>query len=125
MTQTDNKRAHDFVVRLFAHHKVNQPWLENQAIKIEEALADRFAEVPAPSVTANFEENGFELDLVIEAGNMAEAYDLLGQVLRLVEETAGIEFGRTGADEVRSDYASPRDNDSDHDFTGLAPTPAC
>jgi hypothetical protein len=124
MTQTDNKRDHDFVVRLFAPHKVNEPWLENQAVKIEDALTGRFPEVPEPSVTANFEENGFELDLIIQAESLAEAYDKLGRVLEIVEETAGIQLG-DGAEEVRSDYASAPDDDSDHDFMGLEPTPAC
>ncbi len=55
---------------------------------------------------------------------MAEAYDKLGKVLEVVEETAGIRLGGDGADEVRSDYASASDDDSDHDFAGLAPTPA-
>lgn len=123
MTQMDNKREHDFVVRLFAPHKVNEPWLENQAAKIEDALTGRFAEVLEPAVTANFAENGFELDLIVQAQNMAEAYDLLGQVLAVVEEAAGIRLGDS-ADEVRSDYASAPDDDGEHDFAGLTPTPA-
>jgi hypothetical protein len=122
MTQTENKQQ-DLVVRLFATQKVNAPWLENQAIKIEDALNGRFPDVPEPSVTANFAENGFELDLIIEADTMADAYNRLGEILKVVEETAGIELG--GDDEVRSDYASASSDDDDHDFSNLSPAPAC
>ena len=123
MTQTEIKREHDFLVRLFAPHKVNRPWLEEQAVKVEDALLGRFPDVPEPAVTANFEENGFELDLIVQARSMAEAYDKLGKVLEVVEGAAGIKLGNDGVDEIRSDYASAPDDGADHDFAGLAPTP--
>lgn len=115
----DSKIERDFVVLLATPHKVNEPWLENQAIKIEEALLD-CPEVSGPSVTASFAENGFELDLTVEASSMAEAYDKLGRALRVVEETAGIMLGAESADEIRSGYESLELPDS-HDTAALAP----
>lgn len=115
----ESKIERDFVVLLATPHKVNEPWLENQVIKIEEALIERCPEMPGPSVTANFEENGFELDLTVEASSMAEAYDKLGQALRVVEETAGIMLGAESADEIRSGYESAEL--SDHDTATLTP----
>lgn len=102
----DKSIERDFVVLLCTQHKVNEPWLEDQAVKIEEALAERCPEIAGPSVTANFAENGFELDLTVQAHSMAEAYDRLGQALRVVEETAGIMLGAARADEVRAAYES-------------------
>lgn len=114
----ENKIERDFFVLLNTKHRVNPPWLENQAIQIEEALIARCPDISGPSVTANFDENGFELDLTVEAGSMAETYDLLGQALRVVEETAGIKLGAASTDEVRSAYESAEA--PSHDTTTLA-----
>lgn len=111
--KAENKIEYCFVVRLYTEQKINEPWLENQAILIEEALTSRCPDIPGPSVTANFAENGFELDLIIEATGMADAYDQLGQVLKVVEETAGISLGGASAGEVRSDFVSPETPDHD------------
>lgn len=113
----DNKIERDFFVLLCTQHKVNEPWLENQAVKIEEALIEQCPDITGPSVTANFAENGFELDLTVEASSMAETYDRLGQVLRIVEETAGIMLAAASADEVRAAYESVES--PDHDTTAL------
>lgn len=102
-----SQSEYDILVVLNSSHKINEPWLERQAIRIEEALIDQCPDVPGPSVTANFAENGFELDLTICATGMADAYDKLGKVLKLVEETAEISLGEAGATaEVRSAYRS-------------------
>lgn len=113
----ENKIERDFFVLLSTKHKVNPPWLENQAIQIEEALTERCPDISGPSVTANFDENGFELDLTVEAGSMAKTYDLLGQALRVVEETAGIKLAAS-TDEVRSAYESAEA--PNHDTATLA-----
>lgn len=114
----DSRIERDFFVLLCTQHKVNEPWLENQAVKIEEALVDGCPNICGPSVTANFAENGFELDLTVEASSMAETYDRLGQALRVVEETAGIKLGAASADEIRSGYESVEP--SNHDTAALA-----
>lgn len=115
----ETKIERDFFVLLGTEHKVNHPWLENQAIKIEEALLERCPDISGPSVTVNFEENGWELDLTVEARNMAEAYDRLGQALRVVEETAQIALGTASTDEVRSAYESTEAGK--HDTATLTP----
>jgi hypothetical protein len=115
MTPTENMTEHDILVRLTMGRTVNEPWLENQAIAIEEALESRCPDILGPSVTANFQENGWDLDLTILASGMADSYDKLGQVFAIVEETAGIEFVNEGQDEVRSHgFASvqPEENHS-------------
>lgn len=96
---------HDILVLLATPREINQPWLEKQAIAIEDAL-ESCSDVLGPSVTANFEENGWELDLTILAASTADAYDKLGQVFQVVEETAGIEFGDSNPGEVRASYES-------------------
>lgn len=106
MSETTNTATeHDILVTLSTPHEVNPPWLEKQAVVIEEALDKSCPDILGPSVTANFEENGWELDLTIRASSMADAYDKLGQVFRIVEETAGVEYVG-GQDEVRSGYES-------------------
>lgn len=102
---TNTATEHDILVTLSTQREINAPWLEKQAIRIEEALDKSCPDILGPSVTANFEENGWELDLTIRADSMADAYDKLGQVFRIVEETAGVEY-LPGQDEVRSGYAS-------------------
>lgn len=116
--KAENKIQRDFFVLLSTKHKVNQPWLENQAIEIEEAL-DGCPDICGPSVTANFDENGFELDLTVQATSMAETYERLGQALRIVEETAGIKVGAASAGEVRSAYESAEQ--PDHETAELTP----
>jgi hypothetical protein len=106
MMTADSKFERDFFVLLCTPHKVNEPWLEDQAVKIEDALIGQCPHILGPSVTANFAENGFELDLTVEASSVAGTYDRLGQALRVVEETAGIMLGAACADEIRSGYES-------------------
>lgn len=106
MSETTNTATeHDILVTLATQREINAPWLEKQAIRIEEALEKSCPDILGPSVTANFEENGWELDLTIRAQSMADAYDKLGQVFKIVEETAGVEY-LPGQDEVRSGYES-------------------
>lgn len=106
MSKTTNTAAeHDILVMLSNTSEINPPWLEKQAVLIEEALENSCPDVLGPSVTANFVENGWELDLTISATSMADAYDKLGQVFKIVEETAGVEYV-AGPDEVRSGYES-------------------
>lgn len=106
MSTTDNKVERNVLIRLDSkYEKVNEPWLENQAICIEEALIEKCPEIPGPSVTANFEHNGWEIDLTFEAATTAETYDKIGRVFQVVEEVAGIELVGDG-DEVHSEYES-------------------
>jgi hypothetical protein len=115
MTTTPNMTEHDILVTLSAGMELNEPWLEKQALRIEEALEERCADILGPSVTATFEENGWELDLTILASGLADAYDKLGQVFAVVEEVASIEFVGEDQGQVRaSGFASsePKGNHS-------------
>jgi hypothetical protein len=38
------------------------------------------------SVTANFENGGFEFDFIIEANSLADAYERMGEFVRMVEQ---------------------------------------
>ena len=96
---------YNLLVTLYHEGEINEPWLENQAIAIEAAILERCPHAPGSSVTANFQQNGFELDLTIVAGSMIEFYDRLGQVMRIVEETAEIDLNGM-VDEVRSGFES-------------------
>jgi hypothetical protein len=111
-----NVKERDVVVLLRSAHKVNEPWLEKQALLLEEALIEKCAGmILGPSVSANFHENGWELDLTIQAGSLSEAYDKIGKALAVVEETASISLG---ADEIRSDYVSPDAHEHDAVLVG-------
>lgn len=118
MAQAENLTEHDIVVLLATQREINPPWLENQAVAIEDAL-ESCPNVLGPSVTANFAENGWELDLTILAAGTADAYDKLGKVFRVVEETAGIELGDSNPGEVRAGYESSIASDDHSGF--LAP----
>lgn len=113
MTETTpNMAEHDILLTLPLGRAINGPWLEKQAIQIEQALENRCPELLGPSVTANLAESSWELDLTILATGMADAYDKLGQVFRVVEEVAGVEFVNEGQDEVRSSaHAAPEPTD--------------
>jgi len=104
---TNTPRERNFAVLLAHPHKVNEPWLEDQAIRLEEALIrDCGNDVLGPSVTANFHENGFEIDLTVEASSLSEAYDKLGRAMTVIENVAGVSIEPNEADEVRSSFAS-------------------
>lgn len=97
---------HDVLVTLHHEGEINRPWLENQAIAIEQAILEQCPHAPGSSVTANFEENGFELDLTIVAPSKGAFYDRLDEVLKVVEEAASIDMGGM-IDEMRSTYQGP------------------
>lgn len=118
MANAENMTEHDIVALLATQREINAPWLEKQAEAIEDAL-ESCPDVLGPSVTANFAENGWELDLTILATGTADVYDKLGRVFKIVEETAGIELGDSDPGEVRASYDSSGVSD---DHTGyLAP----
>jgi hypothetical protein len=109
---TEKRQERSFSVLLRSPQKVNEPWLENQAILLEAALEQECAgEILGPSVAANFVENGFELDFTVEAESLSEAYDKLGKVLSVIERVAGITLEDGDADEVRSAYVSAPQGD--------------
>jgi hypothetical protein len=96
----------------------NAPWLENMALAMEEALIKECAGVVlGPSVTANFEENGWELDLTAEASNDAEADEKFRKALEVVQRVAEISLDREDK-QVRSTYHSEGE-DQDHDTAVL------
>jgi hypothetical protein len=105
-------RERNFTLLLRFPHKVNAPWLEDQALKLEGALIEECSEqILGPSVSANFAENGFEVDLTVEAETRGEAYDKLDRALSVIERVAGISLEDDSTDEVHSTFAS-REPDS-------------
>jgi hypothetical protein len=103
---TATPRERNFYVLLRNETKVNAPWLEKQAIQLEERLLSECDDtISGPSVSANFAENGFELDFTVLASSLSEAYDKLGTVLSIIEDAAGITIADS-SDEIRSDYES-------------------
>ncbi len=100
------RQERHFSVLLRLPHRVNVAWLENQAIELEESLIERCkGEILGLSVSANFAENGFELDLTVEAASPSEAYGKLGRLYEAIEEVAPIKIGGQ-TDEVQSSWES-------------------
>ena len=109
---------YNFMMILAHPRKVNEPWLEKQAMAMEAALlAECAGIVLGPSVSANFEENGFELDLTVEATSDAEANEKFRQAIAVVERVGGISLDREET-QVRSSYHS-EGKDGDHDAAVL------
>lgn len=110
---TSNER--NFTITLGNPHRVNHPWLEAKAIALEEALIqDCSGCILGPSVTALFDENGWELDLTVEADNAAEAYEKLGKAFDVIERVAGITITLDGpSDEIRSGWSD--DTEPEHE----------
>lgn len=105
---------HTFLVLLRGAQKTNAAWLEKQAELMERALIDDCKGwVLGPSVSVDFEENGFELDLTILASSASEAHALLGKALEVVENVADINLDMDDG-ELRSSYHSPT-SDKDHE----------
>jgi hypothetical protein len=97
---------YNFMIVIGRPFKTNAPWLENKAIAMEEALISECAGVIlGPSVTANFEENGWEVDLTVEAASDGEADGKFREALEVVERVGEIELDR-GERQLRSTYRS-------------------
>lgn len=106
MTRPQQKTERNFSVVIASEQKINEPWLEKQALIIEHALIhDCSEDILGAAVAANFEENGFEVDFTVEANSLSEAYDKLGRAMSIVEKVAGISL-EGEADEIRSDWVS-------------------
>lgn len=104
---------YNFMIVIARPFKTNAPWLENKAIAMEGALISECAGVVlGPSVTANFAENGWELDLTVEAASDGEADEKFRRALEVVERVGEIELNR-GERQLRSTYTS-EGHDEDH-----------
>lgn len=89
---------HNFFIELCFGRPINKEWLEETALKIEQAIIDQLAgRVLGPSVTANWHDNKFELDVTISAETTGETHSNLGDLMGLVEGVTGFRF--TDADE--------------------------
>lgn len=115
---TSTPTEYNFTMILSRPHATNAPWLEKKALAMEEALIEECAGVIlGPSVTANFEENGWELDFTVEALGDAEADEKFRQALEVVQRVGEISLDREER-EVRSTYHS-EGRDEDHQVAAL------
>ncbi len=112
-TTDQTLNEYNFMIVIGRPFATNAPWLENKAIAMEDALISECAGVIlGPSVTANFEENGWELDLTVEAATDGEADEKFRRALEVVERVGEIELDR-GERQLRSTYTSDSNGD-DH-----------
>jgi hypothetical protein len=84
--------AHElnFCLALRWGRRVNPEWLEEHAIQLEDTLIERGRDLACGySVTANFQEHGFEVDYTVEAASLSEAYDRMSQIVRIIEDVIG------------------------------------
>jgi hypothetical protein len=82
--------ALNFTLTLRGARPVNAEWLEEQAIRMEEALVLRGSGLACGfSVTANFDEHGFEVDYTVEAESLSDAYERMSQIVRIIEDVIG------------------------------------
>jgi hypothetical protein len=103
---SDQTSERNFFATLRITHPVNGPWLENQAIEIEQALVEECSDtILGPSVTANLAENAFELDLTIRADSQVEAYERVAKAIEIAEQRAGLVASpEPPADEIHLAY---------------------
>jgi hypothetical protein len=114
MNQTEQPlNEYNFMIVIGRPFKTNAPWLENRALVMEDALIHECAgEILGPSVTANFDENGWEVDLTIEAPDDGTADERFRKALEVIERVGEIELDR-GERQVRSTYRS-EGHEEDH-----------
>lgn len=118
MTVTDTAtNEHNYFVELANNAEINAPWLENKSMEIEQALIERMGDtLPGPSVTANFEINGFELDLTVVAPSRLERDRVFSEAMSIVEAVGGICVGNEADDttEIRSGYQGSLGDSQNH-----------
>jgi hypothetical protein len=96
----------NFFLLLANPKQVNAAWLEKQAVAMEEALIIECAGVIlGPSVSVNFDENGWELDLTVEAADQAQAEQKFARAMAVVERVGEISLNQEET-EVRKTYHS-------------------
>jgi hypothetical protein len=113
---SDQTNERNFFATLRITHPVNGPWLERQAIEIEEALIEKCSgSILGPSVTANLADNAFELDLTVKAKTQVEAYERVAEAIEIAEKHAGLVAApEPPADEIHRAYdqSGPPQHDS-------------
>ncbi|MGH2940853.1 MAG: hypothetical protein ACRDPE_22350 [Solirubrobacterales bacterium] len=96
----------NFFVLLANPQRVNHAWLEKQAMAIEEALVKECATIVlGPSVSVNFDQNGWEIDLTIEAETQSDAEQKYNLAMSVVERVGEISLDQEET-EVRKTYHS-------------------
>lgn len=112
---------HDVFIELSNPQKLNEPWLEARSIAVEEALIERMSDrLLGHSVTANFDINGFEIDLTIPAVDATKQREVVAEVVAIVEEVAEIQIGGSSNQEtqIRSGFRGEAHRKCDeHDLT--------
>jgi hypothetical protein len=102
----------NFFVLLANPKRVNHAWLEKQAMAIEEALVGECADlILGPSVSVNFEQNGWEIDLTVEAQTQLDAEQRYNAAMAVVERVGEISLDQE-ATEVRKTYHSEGQEDA-------------
>lgn len=80
-------------VTILSPRPLDRTWLENEAMRLESTLVAHAQGLAlGPSVAANFDRNGLELDVTVEAGSLSDAYSKLSRILGVVEEAADFEL---------------------------------
>ncbi|MBS1882449.1 MAG: hypothetical protein JSS97_05775 [Actinobacteria bacterium] len=108
LDKTDPKPTMEFnfFVLLANPQRVNHAWLEKQAMAMEEALIEEGAGVfLGPSVSVNFDQNGWEIDLTIESETYPDAEQKFNQAMGIVERVGEISLDQEET-EVRKTYHS-------------------
>lgn len=105
-TESKPTTEFNFFVLLTNAQRVNHAWLEKQAMLIEDALVKECASIVlGPSVSVNFDQNGWEIDLTIEAASQSEAEQKYNLAMGFVERVGEISLDQEET-EVRKTYHS-------------------
>ena len=102
----------NFFILLSSPQEINDAWLEKKAFAMEEALiADCAGVILGPAVAANFDENGWEIDLTVEAMSRPEAEEKFAQAMEVVERVGEIRLVQEET-ELRKTFHSDRSSDA-------------
>lgn len=105
-TESKPTMEFNFFVLLANPQRVNHAWLEKQAMVIEDALVKECAgTVLGPSVGVNFDQNGWEIDLTVEAETQSDAEQKYNLAMGVVERVGEISLDQEET-EVRKTYHS-------------------
>lgn len=105
MTAFPTPREQSLLVTLTSSATVNAPWLERQALALEQALIEQRG-VLGPSVSVNYELNGFEIDVTVEIERDSELDDWGERILAVAERSIGIERVSEPTHAISSEFSA-------------------
>lgn len=114
MTDSTSSNERDVLIKLSSPQAINDPWLEDKAILFEEALSAEEGILGA-SVTALFEENGFEIDFQVVALSDDDVIVWVHRVFELAESVMDIERIAQPSHAVASCFAPAAPKSDEHD----------